>query len=329
MSKYARLAGAIGLLHLLGWGLFALALATTDGTAATSLTIGAGVTAYMLGVRHAFDADHIAAIDNTTRHLRHQNQSPTSVGLWFSLGHSSVVLVGCAALAIGWQVLASQISGASQGAIITFTGLWGPTVSGLFLLTIGVVNTFILRDLLRAKHEGAEATEDVLTNRGLMNRLFGKRIALIRKPHHMYTVGFLFGLGFDTATSVGLLLLAAGVGVGTLPWYVFIALPLIFSAGMTLCDTADGIAMNAAYGWADTSQARRVGYNLVVTSVSVIVAFLIGAVNLSSVAADHGLRALSPIAGLNLDLLGFGMVTFFMAVWGTSVVAARRSQISY
>ena len=322
-KNLARIVGAVGLLHVLGWGLFAIAVAASAGPSAASLTIGAGVTAYGLGMRHAFDADHIAAIDNTTRHLRSQAQSPLSVGLWFSLGHSSVVLIGCAGLAAGWQALASQIKGDTEGAILTFTGIWGPVISGVFLIAMGVVNALILRDLLAARRVGVAAAEAALTGGGMMNRLFGDRITLITKPRHMYAVGFLFGLGFDTATSVGLLLLAAGVGIGALPWYVFIALPLIFAAGMTLFDTMDGVAMNYAYGWADKSHRRRIGYNILVTSVSVFVAFLIGLVNLSGVAVTHGLDVLGLVAAVNVNLLGFGLVVFFLAVWGTAMLTSR------
>lgn len=327
MTTYLRLLGGIGLLHVTGWSLFLLALVNSDSGTGKALTVGAGLTAYLLGVRHAFDADHIAAIDNTTRHLRRQGQSPVSVGFWFSLGHSTIVLLGCIALAIGWKALAAQIGGESEGAILTFTGIWGPTVSGLFLIAIGVLNALILRDLLAARREGEEAAEEALARRGLMNRVFGRRAAMIRRPRHMYAVGFLFGLGFDTATSVGLLLLAAGVGAATLPWYAFIALPLIFAAGMTLFDTADGAAMNYAYGWADRSYERRIGYNIVVTSVSVAVAFLIGVVNLSGVAAEHGWSLLSPVAGLNLDLLGFALVAFFMVAWAAAVTLRRRPML--
>lgn len=327
MSKtVVRSIATIGTLHLLGWGLFAVALYSTQSTAGASLAIGAGLAAYGLGARHAFDADHIAAIDNTTRMLRARGQSPTTVGLWFSLGHSTVVLVGCVLLGVGWKTVADQMGGETSTIIGEYAGVWGAIVSSVFLIVLGVLNLIVIKHLLSAHRAGnVERVEQVLTQRGFLSAIFGSRFTLVTRPRHMFVVGLLLGLGFDTAISVGLLLLASGVAVGVLPWYSFIALPLIFSASMSLFDSLDGFAMNYAYAWADGSTKRRLGYNVFVTSVSIAVAFFIGAVNLAGVAYNQGITQFERIASVNLDVLGFTLVGFFMTVWVAAILAAKQA----
>jgi high-affinity nickel-transport protein len=266
----------VAALHLAACTLFALAL-LWDGPAsgAATLTMGVALAAYLLGVRHAFDPDHIVAIDNTTRYLRARDLPAGSVGFWFSLGHSSVVFLACVLLGFGWRAIADQLSG-SETAGATAAGIWGPAVSGTFLIAIAMVNTRILVDLWRHRRE---PSPDGLRARGLFTGILSKRLS-IRRPRQMLLVGFLFGLGFDTATSVGLLLLAAGGAQATLPWAAFLALPLMFAAGMTLFDSLDGLAMNRAYGWAD-SGARRWRHNIAVTALSVLAALATGGVVLS------------------------------------------------
>ena len=264
---------AIATLHLAGCLLFAAAMAMSGPQ---SLTITVALTAYMLGVRHAFDADHIVAIDNTTRYLRARDRPAGSVGFWFALGHSSVVLLACLLLGIGWSSLTAHVSGV-ETAGTTATAIWGPAVSGTFLIVLAGTNGRILLSLWRRRHQSG-ATSDAVAARGVVTRLLGER-GSIRRPGQMLVVGFLFGLGFDTATSVGLLLLTAGADHIVLPWSTFLALPVLFAAGMTLFDSLDGVAMNKAYGWADTER-RRLTYNLAVTALSVVAALSVGGLTL-------------------------------------------------
>jgi len=239
-----------------------------------SLPIAAAFAAYLLGIRHAFDVDHIVAIDNTTRLLRSQNRPAGSVGFWFSLGHSSVVLVACLLLGIGWGSLSFHgLEGGSAGT--TAAGMWGPAVSGTFLMILAVVNGRILLALWRRRHEPVSSS-NASAMRGFVTRFLGPQWSA-RRPRQMVIVGFLFGLGFDTVVSVGLLILSvSGVVV---PWSTFVALPVLFAAGMTLCDGLNGYAMNHVYAWADAGD-RRVGYNLAVTALSVFAASGIGALTL-------------------------------------------------
>lgn len=248
----------------MGAVLFAVAMAHRGPH---ELAVATALTAYLLGVRHAVDPDHIVAIDNTTRLLRERRQPAGTVGLWFALGHSSVVLIACSVFAWGWRPSPAATAGLSQ---------WGPLFSGGFLLFIALVNAQVLRDLWRSRHLRGPG-QSTLVARGFVSRILGRHWSLIRRPRQMLVVGFLFGLGFDTATSVGLLLLSAGASQ---PAYAFIALPVIFAAGMTLVDGIDGVAMNRAYSWAD-SEARRYRYNLAITAVSVLAAVGIGILTLA------------------------------------------------
>lgn len=257
-------AAVVATVHLVGALLFAVAMAHPGPHGLTAMT---ALTAYLLGVRHAVDADHIVAIDNTTRLLRERRQPAGTVGLWFALGHSSVVLIACSLFALGWRP-----SPAATAAL----GQWGPLFSGTFLLLVALVNAQILRDLWGSRRSPG-STQATLATRGFVSRILGHNWSLVHRPRQMLLVGFLFGLGFDTATSIGLLLLSAGASQ---PAHAFVALPLIFAAGMMLVDSVDGVAMNRAYGWAD-SEARRYRYNLTVTAVSVLAALGIGVLALA------------------------------------------------
>ncbi|MDQ1724749.1 MAG: nickel/cobalt transporter (NiCoT) family protein, partial [Frankiaceae bacterium] len=241
------MAGFVLLLHIVGWGTliavinphhFALPGAANSGKA---FGIGIGLTAYVLGMRHAFDADHIAAIDNTTRKLMGEGGKPMSVGFWFSLGHSSVVFGLCAVIGFGVRAVAGQVTDNSS-ALHNVTGVWGTLISGVFLLLIGWLNLVVLRQILgvfrrmRSGEFDEAELEEHLSNRGVLNRILGKVTRTVRKPWHMYPIGLLFGLGFDTATEIGLFVIAGGAAAVALPWYAVLVLPIVFAAGMSLLD---------------------------------------------------------------------------------------------
>ena len=227
--------GFILLLHLVGWGvLIGLVAPHRYAVGGQLMGVGLGVTAYTLGMRHAFDADHIAAIDNTTRKLMGQDKRPLSVGFWFSLGHSSVVFVMVALLALGVRTLAAQL-GNNQSALQRATGLWGTAVSGIFLILIGLINLAALIGILkvfrgmRHGHFDEAGFEEHLDKRGFLNRILGRVTKAVTKPWHMYPVGLLFGLGFDTVTEVGLLVVAGGAAASNLPWWAVLTLPILFA----------------------------------------------------------------------------------------------------
>ena len=325
------MAAAIVVLHVVGWGTLLIAAAQdfNIGTAGV-FGVGLGITAYTLGMRHAFDADHIAAIDNVTRKLladRHDRSRPLSVGFWFSLGHSSIVFGLCLLLALGVRSLGSQVENESS-ALQQTTSLIGLSVSSIFLILIGVLNAVVLVGILkvfremRSGHYDEAQLEDHLQNRGLMNRILGRTTRGVTKPRHMYPVGLLFGLGFDTATEVSLLVLAAGAAATQLPWYAFLALPVLFAAGMSLLDTLDGAFMGMAYGWAFVRPVRKIYYSITVTALSVVVALLIGGVQvvgLLSERLDITTGVVGWIAALSLDDVGFVIVGLFAATWAVAV----------
>jgi high-affinity nickel-transport protein len=297
--------------------------------------LGLGLTAYTLGMRHAFDADHIAAIDNTTRRLTAAGQRPVSVGFWFSLGHSSIVFGLCLLLALGVRSLVGQVEDDSS-TLQAATALIGTAVSGVFLVAIGLVNFVVLvrvaavvRRMRRGYGDEAEL-EEQLDRRGLLNRLLRPVTRAVRKPRHMYPVGLLFGLGFDTATEVSLLVLAGGAAVFALPWYAVLVLPVLFAAGMSLLDTIDGCFMSVAYRWAVIKPVRRAFYNLVVTALSVAVALAIGTIEILSIVADQlditsgPLRA---IGQLDLNQAGFVITGAFVATWAIALLVWRYGRI--
>jgi nickel/cobalt transporter (NiCoT) family protein len=285
--------------------------------------IGIGVTAYTLGLRHAFDADHIAAIDNTTRKLMAERQRPLGVGFFFSLGHSSIVFGLAVLLAIGVRSLGGSVEN-DGSRLHDVTGLVGTTVSGTFLYVIAAINLVILAGILKVffrMRSGAydeRELEDQLDNRGFMNRLYGRATRAVKKSWHMYPLGVLFGFGFDTATEVALLVLAAGAGFAGLPWYAILCLPILFAAGMCLLDTIDGAFMNFAYGWAFAKPVRKVYYNITITGLSVAVAFVIGTVELLSILGEQlGLTGglWGWVSNLDLNTIGLGIVALFVLTW--------------
>ncbi|MFF3657903.1 Nickel transporter NicT [Streptomyces olivochromogenes] len=325
--EWARLGGMAAFvlaLHVIGWFILVVIVAPEHYSIGTkSFGIGIGVTAYTLGMRHAFDADHIAAIDNTTRKLMGEGKRPLSVGFWFSLGHSSIVFALALLLSLGVKALAGPVRD-DNSQLHSVTGMIGTTVSGVFLYLIAGINLLILVGIwkvfrrMRTGHFDEAALEEQLNNRGLMNRLLGRLMKSISKPWQMYPLGMLFGLGFDTATEIALLVLAGSGAASGLPWYAILCLPVLFAAGMSLLDTIDGSFMNFAYGWAFSKPVRKVFYNLTITGLSVAVALIIGTVELLGLLAEklalHGVFW-DWVAGLDLNVLGFVIVGLFFVTW--------------
>ncbi|MBA2560610.1 MAG: HoxN/HupN/NixA family nickel/cobalt transporter [Propionibacteriales bacterium] len=331
------MAGFILTLHIVGWGVLAGVVAPRDYDlgAHQVFGLGLGLTAYTLGMRHAFDADHIAAIDNTTRKLMAEGKRPVSVGFWFSLGHSSIVLGLVMLLAFGVRALAGQVVDDSS-ALQTTTALIGTTVSGVFLYVIGIINLVVLVGIVKVFHEMRQGAfdeamlEDQLNNRGFMNRLLGGVTKAVTRPRQMYLVGLLFGLGFDTATEVGLLVLAGGAAAFSLPWYAVVTLPILFAAGMSLLDTIDGCFMNFAYGWAFSKPVRKVFYNITITALSVAVALIIGTIELLSILTDKLSITTGPLAvmtDVDLNDVGYAVVALFVLTWLVALVVWRFGRI--
>ena len=320
------------MLNLVGWGVLVVLVAPHDYRLGDSgvFGVGLGVTAFLLGIRHAFDADHIAVIDNTTRKLVGEGRPALGTGFWFSLGHSSVVFGVSLLLAVGVTVLVGSVpeeSSSWQDAL----GFVGTLVAGSFLIVIGLMNLSALVGIIHVyRHMKAgtfdeEALEHHLQNRGFLARIFKHLTRRVSKPWHLYPVGLLMGLGFDTATQVALLVLAGGTSAFALPWYAILVLPILFAAGMTLCDTIDGVFMAHAYSWAFLNPARKLFYNFTVTVLSVAVALVIGLVVLLQLATDElDLPALAWVQAVDLEHLGLILVAVFMAVWVTSLSVFRR-----
>jgi len=324
-------------LHVVGFLLLFLVVSGSHARAAGAgtLTIGVGATAYTLGLRHAFDADHISAIDNTTRKLIAEGERPLSVGFWFSLGHSTIVFVLASLLAIGVRSLSGPVRSSSSG-LHQVTGWIGTLISGSFLYLIAALNVVMLVGIIRVFREmqtgvyDQAALEHQLCTRGLMNRLFGGLTKTITRPHQMYPIGVLFGLGFDTATEVALLVLAGSAGATGMPWYAILCLPILFAAGMSLMDSIDGSFMHFAYGWALSTPARKVFYNITTTGLSVAVALLIGSIELGGLMAEQ--LSLSGsfwswFEGIDMNLLGFLIVGTFVATWAIALSVWRFGRI--
>jgi nickel/cobalt transporter (NiCoT) family protein len=290
--------------------------------------------AYTLGLRHAFDADHIAGIDNVTRKLMQEKKRPVAVGLFFSLGHSTVVFIIAVLVGVGASFIRQGISNANSPLEST-AGLIGTSVSAFFLLAMAVINIVILVQIVGAFRSVTSGTvyseEDIdamLNQRGFFARIFRGLFTAIDQSWKMYPVGFLFGLGFDTATEIGLFVIAGSVGTFHVPFYSAFLLPLLFTAGMTLADTTDGVTMLGAYGWAFVKPIRKLFYNMTITLISVLVALIIG-----------GLETLSIISGQlklsgrfwdfvgnltgNFGWVGVGIITIFLLSWLGSTLIYR------
>jgi len=334
-AEWARVAGMVVTvvgLNVVGWGLLALAAGGDYHINRTEVFgFGTGLLAYTLGMRHAFDADHISAIDNTTRKLLNDGQRPLSVGFFFSLGHSSVVFALAVLLNFGIRGLDQQVKNGSSSLQYT-TNIVGTLVSAFFLFVIAAINIVILVGIMkifRAMRGGAydEAElERQLNSRGLLMRVLGPLSRRVDTPWKMYPIGFLFGLGFDTATEVALLVLAGTAVVGGLPFYAILSLPILFAAGMSLFDTMDGCFMNFAYDWAFAKPVRKVYYNLTITGLSVFVAMFIGGIEALGLLAQDGHLTggfWSFMQNFNINKAGFVIVGVFVLTWLVALAVWR------
>src|SRR5215468_3352279 len=330
-GEWARTGGMAGVivgLHVLGWGMLAAAVGGHYHITRTEIFgFGTGILAYTLGMRHAFDADHIAAIDNTTRKLVGEGKRPLSTGFFFSLGHSSVVFALAVLLNVGIKAVGSQVRNSGSGLHV-MTGIIGTGVSGTFLYLLAALNVAVLTGIVkvfRQMRAGAyddAQLEEQLAKRGLLNRLLGPLARRVDSPQKMYPIGVLFGLGFDTATEVALLVLAGSAAVSGLPFYAILSLPILFAAGMCLFDTADGCFMNFAYDWAFARPVRKVFYNLTVTGLSVFVAFFVGTIELLGLlGAELNLSGgfWSFMGSFDLNKAGFVIVGVFVLTWGVAL----------
>jgi len=296
---------------------------------------GTAALAYTLGMRHAFDADHISAIDNTTRKLMSEGKRPLAVGFFFSLGHSSVVATLAILLNFGIKALGTQLKD-TKSSLHHYTGLIGTSVSGAFLMLIAILNLIILISIVRVfidmrkgMYNEAEL-EKHLNSRGFLMRFFGPIARRIDSSQKMYPLGILFGLGFDTATEIGLLVLAGSSVVAGLPWWAILSLPLFFASGMSLLDTIDGSFMNFAYGWAFSKPVRKVYYNIVITGLSVSVALFVGGLEVTQVIAKQ-LNLTGGFwnyaASFNLNSAGYIIVALFALVWIVALALWRFGKI--
>jgi nickel/cobalt transporter (NiCoT) family protein len=320
-AEWLRLAGFYGVivaLHVAGWGLYLYY------SAAYPALVGLGFVAYMFGLRHAFDADHIAAVDDTVRFMLQKGKRPLGIGFFFSLGHSTIVLLLAVAVvfAADWVKRGLPMM-KDAGSLI------GASVSGTFLLAIALLNFLVLLQILKVWGLARRGThshdhlEELLAKRGFLNRLFGGRLQRVMSASwHMYPLGLLFGLGFDTASEIGLLAMTASASAGNLPIAAVLCLPLLFAAGMTAMDTTDGVLMVKAYDWAFVNPLRKIFYNITITSMSIGIALVIGVVQLLQVAIDvwHPTGPFFDfVAGLEFDTLGYVIVGVFVGGWALSV----------
>jgi high-affinity nickel-transport protein len=294
------------------------------------LLLGTALLAYTFGLRHAVDADHISAIDNVTRKLMQDGKRPVGVGFFFSLGHSTIVVALSVTIAVAAAIVKTQLP-----ALQRIGELVGTSVSATFLLVVAAINLLVFVDIFRAfartrrgEAYDRQSVDDMLDQRGLLGRFFRPLLRLVDRSWKMYPIGVLFGLGFDTATEVGLLGIAAVESGKGLPVYAILLFPLLFTAGMSLIDTADGILMLGAYGWAFVKPMRKLYYNMVITLVSVVVALIVGGIEAASVIADHlQLRGgawdvINALSG-NFGTLGFIIVGVFLASWAISTAIYR------
>ncbi len=319
---------AVVAVNAAGWGIFVFAIAPHHFRyKGLGIGLGVALTAWSLGARHGFDADHISAIDNTTRKLMADGGRPLGAGFFFALGHSSVIVVVGAGLCVAARAVFGAIVDPSS-AYETTGGVVGTCLAAGFLYLIAALNLVVLagivkvfRRMRRGAFDEAEL-ERQLQARGLMYRFFGRFMRSITKTWHMFFVGAVFGIGFDTATEVLLLAATATAATQGLPWYAVLSLPLLFAGGLTIFDTLDGFFMNFAYGWAFARPVRKVYYNLVITGLSVAVALLIGTIELASVLSDrldlHG-GFWDLTANFDVNEAGYVVVGLFVTVWLVAV----------
>ncbi len=339
-ARVMAMYGAILGLHALGFFIFFVFVLPSHYK---GLGIGVSILAYTLGLRHAFDADHISAIDNTTRKVLGERQGtgqprPFGFGFFFSLGHSSVVVAIGVGIIVAEKTVFSAVSNSSSG-LEQFGGLFGTVVSASFLFLIGLLNLVILAGIVRVfasmrrgEYDEAEL-ERQLENRGFFYRFFGRWIRAITKEWQMYPVGVVFGMGFDTATEVALLATTALLASQHIPWYAILCLPILFTAGMTVMDTTDGLFMNLAYGWAFFNPVRKVYYNLAITGLSVAICFFIGGIEVLSLLPQE-IGGLSQTTGFwgfmynfNINTAGFVIVGMFVLTWLAALLIWRFGRI--
>jgi high-affinity nickel-transport protein len=308
----------IGLTTILGF------VASTVVGRLSVLLAGLGIVSYVFGLRHGVDADHIAAIDNTTRKLMQEDQRPFTVGMWFSLGHSTIVVGLIVALVFATRTIIGQIPALESGGAII-----GTTISGIFLWLMGIVNIVIVLSIYRVFKEMKQGKlnqgelENLLDNRGFLNRYFRPLFKIVKRPWQIYPIGVLFGLGFDTATEIALIAISVGIGVSfSVPVWMILVLPFMFTCGMVLVDTTDGVMMRVAYGWAFLKPIRKIYYNLTVTVISVLVALAIGTAELLQVIANELSLTGSFwewLSSLDFETIGFGIIILFLVSWLVSV----------
>ncbi len=304
-SKGSRFLVAVAALHIVGLVLLGM------GFPVHPELLGMGILAYTLGLRHAFDPDHIAAIDNTVRRFVQTKTHSHGTGFWFSLGHSSVVFLMALGLAFGGNWVAQ-----TWPQWTLWGGMIGPTVSGAFLLAIGLINLVLWWEVWRTfqlLRRGQASEAELGSPQGFSFRWLRPLYRLVTKSWHLYPLGFLFGLGFDTASEIALIALSTQGSVLALPWTGILALPVLFASGMSLLDTIDGVLMTKAYGWSLLSPLKKVYYNLSVTGLSVFVALAIGGAELAQVAGW------TPLAHLDFGNLGYVLVGTFVVGWMVSV----------
>lgn len=331
LAGRASLSGRVtGLYVLLAAGNAAAWLWAVAAFRHAPVLLGTALLAYSLGLRHAVDADHIAAIDNVTRKLMQQGERPVTVGLWFSLGHSTVVVVGAIAITAAAVELQHR-----WAAAVAIGGVFGTLVSAFFLLAIAAANGAVFLSVQRAFQRvrqgqpyAEEEAELMFGNRGFLARLFRPVFAMVRRSRHMYLVGLLFGLGFDTATEVGVLGLAAVEAAHGMAYWDILAFPALFAAGMALIDSTDNVLMLGAYGWAFAKPIRKLYYNLTITAASILVAVAVGGVELLGLVA-----AAVPFQGLfwtsirrinqNFAAAGYGIIGMFVICWLVSLAVYK------
>ncbi len=339
--EWGRLAAMFGFIltvNVLGWGIYVVYVTPhhfnyqgEGGSKGLGVGLGVAITAWFLGFRHAFDADHISCIDNTTRKLMADGKRPLGSGFFFSFGHSTIVV----AVGVGITFAARAVFGAMvdpNSAYETAGGAIGTLLSASFLYLIAVLNLIVLAGIFKVFREMRNGTYDEqqleaqLQARGLMYRLFGRFMRSINHTWQLYFVGLVFGIGFDTATEVVLLAATAYAAIQGLPYSAVLALPFLFSGGMMLFDTLDGAFMNFAYGWAFARPVRKVYYNLVITGLSIGAAFIIGTIEILGILTTEAhLRGglWSVMANFNINVAGFCIAALFVLVWAVALAYWR------
>jgi len=327
-TRLLFLVGAVAALHIAA----VVLLVAGSASAGTPLALGLVLAAYMAGVKHSYDWDHIAAIDNSTRKFVAQRKEPVSVGFAFSLGHSSVVILA-GTLVVGGAALVGQfMEGGTTGNLVL--GLIGSGVSGLFLLAMGLFNgsAFVrAAQVYRNAQGGGDIREEDLEAKGFVARLLAKPLSGVQRPRNIYVIGFLFGLGFDTATTIGLLVLTTAASLAGVSPLALLALPLAFPAAMTLCDTTNGVAMMRLYKSAIHNPQRKLGFNALVTGISAFSALFISFITLGGFFnAAFGLHdpLTTWLGGIDLGEAGLLLVASFLAVWGVAALRERRKDPS-